>query len=95
MAFSLIWTWQNSYHLRRLTTNVQFVRGKRVLVVSPAEVTRIRSSECDKWDHLKHIKMSLILGDERERIKDKAMVIYVINRENLAWLIDHYGKASL
>ena len=70
---------------------------KRVLVVAPLRVARDTwSSECDKWDHLKHIKMSLILGDERERIRaiNRNADIYVINRENLAWLIDHYGKAS-
>ena len=69
---------------------------KRVLVVAPLRVARDTwSSECDKWDHLKHIKMSLILGDERERIRaiNRNADIYVINRENLAWLIDHYGKS--
>lgn len=69
---------------------------KRVLVVVPLRVARDTwSGECDKWDHLKHIKMSLILGDERERIRaiNRNADIYVINRENLAWLIDHYGKS--
>ena len=69
---------------------------KRVLVVAPLRVARDTwSGECDKWDHLKHIKMSLILGDERERIRaiNRNADIYVINRENLAWLIDHYGKS--
>jgi SNF2 family DNA or RNA helicase len=69
---------------------------KRVLVVAPLRVARDTwSSECGKWDHLKHIKMSLILGDERERIRaiNRNADIYVINRENLAWLIDHYGKS--
>jgi len=69
---------------------------KRVLVVAPLRVARDTwSGECGKWDHLKHIKMSLILGDERERIRaiNRNADIYVINRENLAWLIDHYGKS--
>ena len=69
---------------------------KRVLVVAPLRVARDTwSSECGKWNHLKHIKMSLILGDERERIRaiNRNADIYVINRENLAWLIDHYGKS--
>ena len=69
---------------------------QRVLVVAPLRVARDTwSGECGKWDHLKHIKMSLILGDERERIRaiNRNADIYVINRENLAWLIDHYGKS--
>lgn len=69
---------------------------QRVLVVAPLMVARDTwSSECGKWDHLKHIKMSLILGDERERIRaiNRNADICVINRENLAWLIDHYGKS--
>jgi len=69
---------------------------QRVLVVAPLRVARDTwSSECSKWDHLRHIKMSLILGTEEQRIKaiNRSAAIYVINRENLAWLIDHYGKS--
>jgi SNF2 family DNA or RNA helicase len=68
----------------------------KVLVIAPkrvAEHTWI--NEKDKWDHLKHLRLSTVLGDERQRketLKAKAD-IYVINRENVAWLISFYGGA--
>ena len=69
---------------------------QRVLVVAPLRVARDTwSSECSKWNHLRHIKMSLVLGNQQQRIRaiNRSAGIYVINRENLKWLIDHYGKS--
>lgn len=69
---------------------------RRVLVIAPkrvAEDTWI--SEKDKWDHLRHLKLSIVLGSERERkeaLRAKAD-IYVINRENIVWLTAQYGGA--
>jgi len=39
--------------------------------------------------------MSLVLGNQQQRIRaiNRSAGIYVINRENLKWLIDHYGKS--
>lgn len=68
----------------------------KVLVIAPkrvAEDTWI--NEVNKWDHLKHLKLSLVLGTERQR-KEALLTkadIYVINRENVAWLIGFYGNA--
>ena len=69
---------------------------QRVLVVAPLRVARDTwSSECSKWNHLRHIKMSLVLGNQQQRIRaiNRSAGIYVINRENLKWLIDHYDKS--
>jgi len=67
----------------------------RVLVVAPLRVARDTwGSECKKWKHLRHLKLSLILGTETERIRaiNKSADIYIINRENLVWLVRRYGK---
>lgn len=68
----------------------------KVLVIAPkrvAEDTWI--NEAGKWDHLKHLRLSLVLGSERQRkeaLRAKAD-IYVINRENVAWLVGLYQSA--
>lgn len=68
----------------------------KVLVIAPKRVAEDTwTTEASKWEHLKHLKLSLVLGTERERkqaLLTKAD-IYVINRENVAWLVAHYGGA--
>nr|DAD68402.1 MAG TPA: Chromatin remodeling complex ATPase [Siphoviridae sp. ctTic26] len=65
----------------------------KVLVVAPkkvAESTWFR--EAEKWDHLKLLKFSAVLGSEKKRINalNTPADIYVINRENIPWLVDYY-----
>ena len=65
----------------------------KVLVVAPkkvAESTWFR--EAEKWDHLKLLKFSAVLGSEKKRINalNTSADIYVINRENIPWLVDYY-----
>ena len=67
----------------------------RVLVVAPKRVAEDTwSRESEKWDHLKHLKISKILGTQQQR--DAGMAadadIYVINRENVKWLVDRCRK---
>lgn len=68
----------------------------KVLVIAPKRVAEDTwTSETAKWDHLKHLKISVVLGTERQRkeaLKAKAD-IYVINRENVAWLVGVYQSA--
>lgn len=67
----------------------------KVLVIAPKRVAEDTwSRETEKWDHTKYLKVSKVLGSEQKRIralKDKAD-IYVINRENVEWLVNHYKK---
>ncbi|MEA5084373.1 MAG: DEAD/DEAH box helicase [Lachnospiraceae bacterium] len=68
--------------------NNQFEVNK-VLVIAPLRVAEDTwSKESEKWDHLKHLKISKILGSQSERRKAlaKDADIYVINRENVVWL---------
>jgi len=67
----------------------------KVLVIAPLRVAESTwDEEAAKWDHLKHLKISKVLGTEKERINalyTKAD-IYIINRENVKWLVDKCGK---
>lgn len=66
----------------------------KVLVVAPLRVGLISwPDELKKWDHLKFLKSSVVIGTEMERLKAlKAKAdIYLINRENLEWLVSKSG----
>jgi len=70
----------------------------KVLVIAPLRVSRDTwPAEVKKWDHLKDLDISVIVGDLRTR---KAAVsasaqVYVINRENIKWLVEYYEKNGL
>jgi Superfamily II DNA/RNA helicases, SNF2 family len=62
----------------------------KVLVIAPLRVARDTwSRECEKWAHLEGLTISKVLGSEKERklALFKKADIYVINRENVEWLI--------
>lgn len=65
----------------------------RALVIAPKKVAEATwSSEAQKWEHLRHLRISKILGTETQRIRavNTPADVYVINRENIQWLVDHY-----
>ena len=67
----------------------------KVLVIAPLRVAEDTwSTEIEKWDHLKELKLSKVIGKPRERIKamSAAANIYVTNRENVEWLVNNYYK---
>lgn len=69
--------------------------AKKVLVIAPLRVAEDTwSRESDKWDHTKHLTISKILGSRSERIAavNRKADIYVINRENVEWLVELYGR---
>ncbi|MEC0384652.1 DEAD/DEAH box helicase [Bacillus velezensis] len=66
-----------------------------VLVIAPLRVAEDTwSRESEKWDHTSYLKVSKVLGPESSRIMalDMKADIYVINRENVEWLVNFYGK---
>lgn len=66
----------------------------RVLVIAPLRVADDTwTREVEKWDHLKHLRISKVLGSAEQRRKAlKADAdIYVINRENCEWLVSELG----
>ncbi len=67
----------------------------KVVIIAPlkvAEDTWVK--ELSKWDHLTNLSMSLVLGDKNKRIKalETQADIYVINRENVSWLVTYLGR---
>ena len=69
----------------------------RVLVVAPLRVAQDTwPEEIKKWEHTKKLTFSLILGSAKERkaALETEADIYVINRENVVWLIERYGRYS-
>lgn len=65
---------------------------EKVLVIAPLRVAEDTwSRECQKWEHLKHIKIVKVLGKESQREKAicKKGDIYIINRENIVWLVQY------
>ena len=68
---------------------------RRVLVIAPLRVARDTwAREAAKWDHLRHLRIARILGPLKERAAalEQDADIYVINRENVVWLIGHLGN---
>jgi SNF2 family DNA or RNA helicase len=65
----------------------------KVLVIAPLRVARsVWAQETQKWRHLDDLKVSVCLGAQRNRQAALARDadIYVINRENVTWLVDLY-----
>lgn len=66
----------------------------RILVIAPLRVARDTwPAEIEKWDHLSMLTYSVAVGSEKDR---KAALmrdadIYIINRENVQWLVEQSG----
>lgn len=66
----------------------------KVLVIAPLRVASVTwSAEIEKWEHLHLLQYSVAVGSESERLDAlKAQAdIYIINRENVQWLIEKSG----
>lgn len=69
---------------------------QKVLVIAPLRVARDTwKAEIEKWEHLKCLKYSIAVGTETERktALQKPANLYIINRENIGWLIEQSGIA--
>ena len=67
---------------------------RRILVIAPLRVARNTwGAEIEKWDHLDSLHYSVAVGTETERLSalKKPADIYLINRENVQWLILESG----
>lgn len=66
---------------------------EKVLIIAPRTVAESTwQDEARKWDHLKGLTFSTVVGpkDRREYALKNPADIYVINRENVVWLCEHY-----
>ncbi len=66
----------------------------KVLVIAPLRVAEDTwSRESEKWDHLRHLRVSKVLGSVKDRraALARSADVYCINRENVEWLVKYYG----
>ena len=69
---------------------------RRVLVIAPKKVAEATwQTEAQKWDHLSRLRITTALGTAQQRMAavDSTSDVVVINRENVPWLVEHYGEA--
>ena len=74
------------------------VSVSKVLVIAPLRVARDTwPAEIKKWDHLSDLDVSIIVGTAKERMAalNHNAMIYVLNRENVKWLVEYYEKNGL
>lgn len=68
-------------------------RVSRVLVVAPKKVAEATwTAEAERWNHLSGMRISRVLGTRKQRTValNTPAALYVINRENVPWLVDYY-----
>ena len=66
----------------------------KVLIIAPLRVAQSTwKEEIEKWNHLNLLRYSIAVGDEKERLKalKQNSDIYIINRENVDWLVTKSG----
>jgi len=81
--------------LTAVTDLIDSFAVNKVLIIAPLRVANsVWKQECQQWEQLKHLKVSVCTGSERNRLSalQTSADIYTINRENVKWLVDHYGK---
>lgn len=67
----------------------------KTLVIAPLRVANsVWAQEAQKWKHLNHLSVQVCTGSENKRIASLSIDadVYIINRENVPWLVKHYGK---
>lgn len=66
----------------------------KILIIAPLRVAKTTwSDEIQKWEHLSNLRYSVAVGAEKERLDalERPADIYIINRENIQWLIEKSG----
>lgn len=66
---------------------------RKVLVIAPKKVAEATwQREAAKWDVVKNLRFSTVLGSTQKRIKAlyTPADIYIINRENVVWLVEYF-----
>ena len=68
----------------------------KALVIAPKRVAEATwSKEAAKWDHLQHLRIVTVIGSTAKRIRalNTPADVYIINRDNVQWLVDYYQQA--
>ena len=101
LLFFSIWAWADKTVITLTALNdliFDELKVSKVLVIAPFRVAQVSwPNEVKKWDHLKDLDISVIMGDlkTRKAAVSAAAQIYIINRENIKWLVEYYDKNGL
>ena len=92
----MIWAWADKT-VMTLTAIEELMYDRfevgKVLIIAPLRVAMTTwTGEAEKWEHLKNLRLSRVLGSaaEREKALEADADVYIINRENVEWLIQNY-----
>ena len=98
-ACALFWGMGSGKTVTTLTAIDQllhdYMEDGPVLVIAPKRVAEDTwTKETAKWEHLKHLRISKVIGTAKQRQDALADVadIYVVNRENVVWLVETLGN---
>ena len=66
----------------------------KILVIAPIRVTLVWAEEIHKWGHLRFLDVALVTGGvkKREAALQSEAVIHIVNRENVPWLVEYFGR---
>ncbi len=81
--------------LTAVTDLIDSFAVNKVLIIAPLRVANsVWEQECENWQHLQALQVSICTGSERNRLAalQTSADVYTINRENIKWLVDFYGK---
>ena len=103
-ASALIWGMGSGKTVTTLTALDRllhdYLEDGPVLVIAPKRVALDTwTTESSEWEHLAHLKVSVVIGSAKQRKEalrtvflDDPADIYVINRENVVWLVEFFGQ---
>ena len=97
LPFCWIWAWVDKTVITLTAINdlmFDSFEVHKVLVIAPKRVAATSwPDEIEKWDHLRHLRFAVAVGSADERIAalQSDADIYLINRENVTWLIEESG----
>lgn len=93
-GYSWVWAWVSKTSVSLTVFAAykdDYFTAKRALVIAPKNVAEnVWEQECRKWDHLQSLRCAHILGTEKQRLTAlwSDADLYIINRENVVWLMD-------
>lgn len=82
--------------LDKLMNDMFVINSGEILIIAPKRVAEDTwPNEIAKWEHTRHFTYSLVLGSTKERLAGlkKKADMYIINREQVAWLVAYYGNS--
>lgn len=98
LLYCWIWAWVGKTVITLTALNdliLDELKVSKVLVIAPLRPARDTwPAELKKWDHLKNLDVSVIIGDKKTRIAaiNSNALIHVVNRENVKFLVEYFEK---